>query len=55
MDRRDGEFEVRQAAESIPGDGDILVATITTAISMSDAHYMPPDPAGITLESWSPA
>ncbi len=42
---RGGGLEVRETADPVPRDGELLVRTISTAICASDIHYMDhPDP-----------
>ena len=37
---RDGRLEVRETADPVPGPGDLLVKTLSTAICASDIHFM---------------
>ncbi|UXA19575.1 zinc-binding dehydrogenase [Mycobacterium sp. SMC-4] len=37
---RGGELTVRETADPIPGQGDLLLKTLSTAICASDVHYM---------------
>src|SRR5215469_461607 len=37
---RDGRLEVRETADPVPGPGELLVRTISTAICASDVHFM---------------
>ncbi|MGH3968489.1 MAG: zinc-binding dehydrogenase [Mycobacterium sp.] len=37
---RDGRLEVRQTADPVPGQGELLVRTLSTAICASDVHFM---------------
>lgn len=37
---RDGKLEVRETADPVPGDGQLLVKVLSTAICASDVHYM---------------
>jgi hypothetical protein len=37
---RDGRLEVRQTADPEPGEGELLLRTISTAICASDVHFM---------------
>ena len=42
---RQGRLEVRETPDPVPGAGELLVRTLTTAICASDIHYMDhPDP-----------
>ncbi len=42
---RDGKLAVRETADPVPGSGELLVRTVSTAICASDIHYMDhPDP-----------
>ena len=42
---RDGRLEVRETPDPVPGPGEMLVRTLTTAVCASDIHYMDhPDP-----------
>jgi threonine dehydrogenase-like Zn-dependent dehydrogenase len=42
---RDGRLEVRETPDPVPGPGELLVRTVSTAICASDIHYMDhPDP-----------
>ena len=42
---RDGRLEVRETADPVPGEGELLLRTVSTAICASDVHYMDhPDP-----------
>src|SRR4029077_11762590 len=37
---RDGRLTVRETADPVPREGELLVRTISTAICASDVHYM---------------
>lgn len=37
---RDGELEVRETSDPVPGPGELLVRTLSTAICASDVHFM---------------
>ena len=37
---RDGQLEVRETADPVPGQGDLLLKTLSTAICASDVHFM---------------
>jgi threonine dehydrogenase-like Zn-dependent dehydrogenase len=37
---RGGRLEVRETADPVPGQGDLLLKTLSTAICASDVHYM---------------
>lgn len=37
---RDGELTVRDTADPVPGQGDLLLKTLSTAICASDVHFM---------------
>lgn len=37
---RDGELTVRETANPVPGQGDLLLQTLSTAICASDVHFM---------------
>jgi threonine dehydrogenase-like Zn-dependent dehydrogenase len=37
---RDGELTVRETADPVPGQGDLLLKTLSTAICASDVHFM---------------
>lgn len=37
---RNGELTVRETADPVPGQGDLLLKTLSTAICASDVHYM---------------
>jgi threonine dehydrogenase-like Zn-dependent dehydrogenase len=37
---RDGRLEVRETADPIPGEGELLLRTLATAICASDVHFM---------------
>ena len=37
---RGGELEVRETADPVPGPGELLIRTISTAICASDVHFM---------------
>ena len=37
---RGGGLEVRETADPVPREGELLVRTISTAICASDVHYM---------------
>ena len=37
---RSGQLEVRQTADPVPGQGDLLLKTLSTAICASDIHFM---------------
>jgi threonine dehydrogenase-like Zn-dependent dehydrogenase len=37
---RNGRLEVRQTSDPVPGDGELLVRTVSTAICASDIHHM---------------
>jgi threonine dehydrogenase-like Zn-dependent dehydrogenase len=42
---RDGRLEVRETADPVPREGELLLRTVSTAICASDVHYMDhPDP-----------
>jgi len=42
---RDGRLEVRETDDPVPGPGELLLKTISTAVCASDIHYMDhPDP-----------
>jgi len=42
---RDGRLEVRETPDPVPGEGELLLRTVSTAICASDVHYMDhPDP-----------
>jgi len=42
---REGRLEVRETADPVPGSGELLVRTVSTAVCASDIHYMDhPDP-----------
>ena len=43
---RGGRLEVRETADPVPGDGELLLRTISTAICASDIHYMDHPSAG---------
>ncbi len=53
---RKGGLEVRETADPVPRDGELLVRTISTAICASDIHYMdhpgPTDGSGMFV--WDP-
>jgi threonine dehydrogenase-like Zn-dependent dehydrogenase len=53
---RDGQLEVRETADQVPRDGELLLRTISTAICASDVHYMDhPDPSDTSgLFVWDP-
>ncbi len=36
---RGGELTVRETADPVPGQGDLLLKTLSTAICASDVHY----------------
>lgn len=44
---RDGRLEVRDTADPIPGQGDLLLKTLSTAICASDVHFMDHPELGI--------
>ncbi len=47
---RDGKLEVRQTPDPVPGPGELLVRTLSTAICASDVHFMDhPEHAGVDL------
>ncbi len=47
---RDGMLEVRQTPDPVPGPGELLVRTLSTAICASDVHFMDhPEHAGADL------
>src|SRR3954454_5484932 len=37
---RGGRLEVRETADPVPGTGELLLRTLSTAICASDVHYM---------------
>src|SRR3954466_14510897 len=37
---RNGELEVRETADPVPGPGELLIRTVSTAICASDVHFM---------------
>lgn len=37
---RGGRLEVRETADPVPGPGELLLRTLSTAICASDVHYM---------------
>src|SRR3954469_150077 len=37
---RDGHLEVRETADPVPGEGELLLRTRATAICASDVHFM---------------
>ena len=37
---RDGRLEVRETADPVPGEGELLLRTLATAICASDVHFM---------------
>ena len=37
---RKGELEVRETADPVPGPGELLIRTLSTAICASDVHFM---------------
>lgn len=44
---RGGRLEVRDTADPVPGQGDLLLRTLSTAICASDVHFMDHPEAGI--------
>ena len=44
---RGGELTVRETADPVPGQGDLLLKTLSTAICASDVHFMDNPEAGI--------
>ena len=44
---RSGRLEVRDTADPVPGHGDLLLRTLSTAICASDVHFMDHPEAGI--------
>jgi threonine dehydrogenase-like Zn-dependent dehydrogenase len=53
---RDGRLEVRETADPVPGEGELLLRTLATAICASDVHFMdhhdavPPGGAGMVYD-----
>ena len=42
---RRGRLEVRETEDPVPGQGELLLRTVSTAVCASDIHYMDhPDP-----------
>jgi threonine dehydrogenase-like Zn-dependent dehydrogenase len=37
---RDGRLEVRETPDPVPGEGELLLRTLATAICASDVHFM---------------
>jgi threonine dehydrogenase-like Zn-dependent dehydrogenase len=51
---RHGQLEVRETADPVPREGELLLRTISTAICASDIHYMDhPSPNTQSLFVWS--
>ena len=51
---RHGRLEVRETADPVPREGELLLRTIRTAICASDIHYMDhPSPNTQSLFVWS--
>src|SRR6476659_1509895 len=54
---RNGGLEVRETADPVPGPGELLIRTISTAICASDVHFMdhhdrlPADRAGMVYDA----
>ena len=44
---RDGRLEVREVADPVPGPGEVLLRTLSTAICASDVHFMDHPEMGI--------
>lgn len=44
---RDGKLEVRETADPVPGEGELLLRTLSTAICASDVHFMDHPEMGI--------
>ncbi len=52
---RDDRLEVRETADPVPGDGELLLRTLATAICASDVHFMEvPDALDRTRRSEGP-
>ena len=50
---RDGRLEVRETEDPVPGPGELLLRTVSTAICASDVHYMDhPRPESSGLFAW---
>ena len=54
---RDGELTVRETADPVPGPGEMLIRTVSTAVCASDVHFMdhhdvvpPGGPAGMVYD-----
>src|ERR1700742_1639893 len=44
---RDGRLDVREVADPVPGSGEMLLRTLSTAIRASDVHFMDHPEMGI--------
>jgi threonine dehydrogenase-like Zn-dependent dehydrogenase len=44
---RDGRLDVREVADPVPGPGEVLLRTLSTAICASDVHFMDHPEMGI--------
>src|SRR5580700_11588272 len=44
---RDGRLDVREVADPVPGSGEVLLRTLSTAICASDVHFMDHPEMGI--------